>query len=74
LEAEQLVEAGLTPMEVIVAWSKTNSRALGIDRDFGTLEAGKVADFLILNANPLDDMKNARAIHRVYIGGKRFRW
>lgn len=74
LEAEQLVEAGLTPMEVIVAWSKTNSRALGIDKDFGTLETGKVADFLILNANPLDDMKNARAIHRVYIGGKRFRW
>jgi imidazolonepropionase-like amidohydrolase len=74
LEAEQLVEAGLTPMEVIVAWSKTNTRALGVDRDFGTLEAGKVADFLILNANPLDDMKNARAIHRVYIGGKRFRW
>ena len=74
LEAEKLVEAGLTPMEVIVAWSKTNSRALGIDNDFGTLEAGKVADFLILNANPLDNIRNARALHRVYMGGKRFRW
>lgn len=74
LEAEELVDDGLTPMEVIVAWSKTNSEALKIDDDFGTLAPGKVADFLILNANPLDDIHNARAIHRVYMGGKRFRW
>ncbi len=69
-EAELMVEAGLSPMQVIVAYSKNNSEALEIDRDFGTLAEGKVADMILLNSNPLEDIRNLRDIEAVYIGGR----
>ncbi|MDE0620506.1 MAG: amidohydrolase family protein [Bryobacterales bacterium] len=68
-EAELMVEAGLTPMQVIVSFSKNASEALGIDRDFGTLAEGKVADMILLNSNPLGNIRNLRDIHTVFIGG-----
>ncbi len=68
-EAELMVEAGLTPMQVIVSFSKNASEALGIDSDFGTLAEGKVADMILLNSNPLGNITNLRDIHSVYIGG-----
>ena len=71
-EAELMVEAGIKPMRVIEAWSKYSSEALGIDKNFGTLEKGKVADLIVLDANPLDDIRNTRKIHAVYLGGKKF--
>jgi imidazolonepropionase-like amidohydrolase len=71
-EAELMVEAGVKPMRVIEAWSKYSSEALGIDKNFGTLEKGKVADLIVLDANPLDDIRNTRKIHAVYLGGKKF--
>src|SRR5207244_1451391 len=52
-EMELLRHAGLTPMQVIQSFSKSNSEALGIDRDFGTLAKGKAADLLVLAKNPL---------------------
>ena len=73
LEAELMVEAGLEPMDVIVAWSKNAAHALEIDNDFGVLAKGKVADLVVLNRNPLDNIRNTRSIHAVYLGGKRFR-
>jgi len=71
-EAELMVEAGISPMRVIEAWSKYSSEALGVDKQFGTLAKGKNADLIVLDANPLDDIRNTRKIHAVYIDGKPF--
>ena len=67
-----MVEAGLTPMQVIQAFSKGSSEALRIDKDYGTLARGKVADLLVLERNPLDNISNMRTIRTIYIGGRRF--
>jgi imidazolonepropionase-like amidohydrolase len=73
LEMELMVkEGGMTPMQVIQAFSKTNSEALGVDKDFGTLAKGKVADFVVMRKNPLDDIVNTRTLSAVYLGGKKF--
>jgi imidazolonepropionase-like amidohydrolase len=65
-------DAGLSPMQIIVAFSKNNSEMLGIDKDFGTLAKGKAADLLVLTKNPLDDITNMHLIEAVYLGGKKF--
>ena len=71
-QMELMRDAGLTPMQIIQAFSKSNSEILGIDRDFGTLAKGKAADLLVLTKNPLDDITNMRGIEAVYLGGKKF--
>ena len=70
-EAELMVEAGLTPMQVIQSFSKNASEALKIDRNRGTLAEGKSADLIILNKNPLGNIRNLREIDSVYIQGRR---
>jgi hypothetical protein len=67
-----MVKYGMTPMQVIQAFSKTNSEILGIDKDYGTLAKGKMADLVVLDKNPLDDILNTRTVSAVYIGGKKF--
>jgi imidazolonepropionase-like amidohydrolase len=64
--------AGMTSMQVIQAFSKTNAEALDVEKDFGTLAKGKVADVVVLRKNPLDDIVNTRTISAVYIAGKKF--
>lgn len=71
LELEQMVKAGLTPMQALVAATKGSAQCLQIDRQVGTLTPGKWADFLILSANPLDDIANTRKLEGVYIAGTR---
>jgi len=71
-QMELMRDAGLSPMQIIMAFSKNNSEMLGIDKDFGTLARGKAADLLVLTANPLDDITNMRSIETVYLGGKKF--
>jgi imidazolonepropionase-like amidohydrolase len=71
-QMELLIQAGLTPMQVIQTFSKNNSEILGIDRDFGTLAPGKAADLLVVGADPLADITNMRKIEAVYLGGKKF--
>lgn len=63
------VQCGMTPQEAIVSATGTNARILGLER-VGTIAAGKQADFVVLDANPLDDILNTRRISRVYLRGK----
>ena len=71
-QMELMRDAGLSPMQIIQSFSKNNAEMLGIDRDFGTLAAGKAADLLVLAKNPLDDITNMRTMEAVYLGGKKF--
>jgi imidazolonepropionase-like amidohydrolase len=71
-QMELMREAGLTPMQIIQSFSKSNSEILGIDKDFGTLAKGKAADLLVLAKNPLDDITNMRTMEAVYLGGRKF--
>ncbi|HYK80949.1 MAG TPA: amidohydrolase family protein [Micropepsaceae bacterium] len=68
VEMEDMRLAGMTPMQVIVASTKNAAEFLKIP-DAGTIEAGKSADLLVLDANPLDDIKNTRRISSVYLRG-----
>ncbi|HXG50222.1 MAG TPA: amidohydrolase family protein [candidate division Zixibacteria bacterium] len=67
-EMLDMVIAGMTPMQVIVAATRNSAELLRLD-DAGTLEPGKSADFIVLDANPLDDITNTRRISAVILRG-----
>ena len=67
-ELELMVEAGLTPAQAIEAATRRAAMFLGA-KDLGTLESTKWADFVVLDANPLTDIRNSRKIRAVYIAG-----
>ncbi len=67
-ELELMVEAGLTPMQALIAATRSGAEFLGA-KDLGTLEGSKWADLIVLDANPLTNIKNSRSIHSVYVAG-----
>jgi hypothetical protein len=69
-ELEELVTSGLTSSEALVAATSAAARMLGIDREVGTIAVGMVADLVLLDADPLADIRNTRRIWRVVQGGR----
>lgn len=68
-EMKLMIDAGLTPMQAIVASTASGAKFLRA-KDIGTLERGKWADMIVLDADPVADIRNSRAIHAVYIAGR----
>lgn len=69
-ELEMLVESGLPPAAALRAATLTNATVLGEQKQLGSLTAGKWADLVLLNANPLDDIRNTRKIELVIRSGQ----
>jgi imidazolonepropionase-like amidohydrolase len=72
IELELLVEGGLTPGDALRAATINAARMIGREQDFGTVEPGKFADLVILDADPLADIRNVTRIHRTLKGGVEF--
>ena len=72
-ELALLVEAGLSPMEALQTATLNPARFLGKEKDLGTVEKGKIADLVLLDANPLEDIGNSRKIDAVVVGGRLLR-
>jgi imidazolonepropionase-like amidohydrolase len=71
VELARWVQLGLTPAQAIVAATQRPAELLGL-KDSGTLAVGKRADFIVLDANPLEDIRNTRRISAVYLNGVKF--
>ena len=69
MEMEMMQEAGMTPTEVLTSATSFAAECMGIEENLGTLEPGKTADFLVVEEDPFDDIRNLRQIYSVYIGG-----
>ena len=69
VELELMVEAGLSPLQALTAATGGSARVSHLDQ-LGTIEPGKIADLLVLDANPLEDILNTRQINSVWVGGR----
>lgn len=71
-ELELYVQAGLTPMEVIQSATIVSARAMGLERDSGTIETGKRADLILVNGNPLANIADIRKVSKVITNGRMY--
>jgi imidazolonepropionase-like amidohydrolase len=71
-EIELYVQAGFTPMEAIQAATIVPARAMGIEKESGTVEKGKRGDVILVNGNPLDEIRNLRSVEYVITNGTMF--
>ena len=71
-ELELLVEAGLRPLEALQAASRDAAEKMGVLKEVGTIETGKTADLVLLDADPLTDISNTRKIAAVFLRGRLF--
>ena len=71
-ELELYVQAGFTPMEAIQAATLVPARAMGVQDSVGTVTAGKRADILVVDGNPLEDFSALRNVWLVVAGGRRY--
>ena len=71
-ELWSFVRGGMTPVEALAAGTITSARSLGMARDIGSLEVGKLADLVVLDADPTQDIRNSDKVHRVMLGGRMY--
>jgi imidazolonepropionase-like amidohydrolase len=65
-----LAQGGMTPLEALRAGTIGAARYLGLDKDLGSLEAGKLADLVILDRNPLENIRNSDSVRSVMLNGR----
>jgi imidazolonepropionase-like amidohydrolase len=68
---EALVGAGWTPVEAIHAGTLGSATAVGVEKDLGSLEAGKLADVVVVRGNPARSISDVRQVEAVYLNGRR---
>lgn len=71
-ELWSFVRGGMTPVEALRAGTIDSAKSLGYAKDVGSLEPGKLADLLVLDADPTADIRNSDKIHRVMLGGRMY--
>jgi imidazolonepropionase-like amidohydrolase len=64
------VQGGMSPLEALAVGTINGAQYLGMERDLGTLEPGKLADLVVLDANPLDDITNSDSVRYVMLNGR----
>jgi imidazolonepropionase-like amidohydrolase len=69
-EIDRMSEAGMTPMQIIVAGTRNAAHVCGLEQELGTLEAGKIADILIVSADPLQDLSALTQVQMVIHSGE----
>jgi len=69
-ELWMLAQGGMTPLEALACGTIDGARYLGLDHDIGSLEKGKLADLVVLDRNPLEDIKNSDSVRWVMVNGR----